>query len=642
MNKISFILKIALIVTVNLSSLTMVALQPISKLGRPFFSSALKPYLLKPVSSQFRTTNRNLSQGVIQEGQMFESLSRVQNGLSSIRVDVQYLKKAFIKMYILGMDFYINTLLEQDKQDAVLLGLKNLHEKYGIKGLSALSFQTLEKLNYFLSSNKSQYYLTKSIQQIYDEQYTQMQARETNRIAGMLGVSHNNVKFTPQEKAAFFRKFFKQGEIVAIGQEANQQKELLIQNFLNEQALHAQLERSKIIPQDKALVPTGSHKEALENNKSYIIGKLISALILAEALYYIKEKYKENPAEVDEKIASVEYLKNFPQIDQALIVFILKKLNINAEQLQEKNPEEIINFIHAEHKDQFFGLYVLYAQNWFDELSSIASKIYAHMPEDDELKSYEIIKKGLPSLLKICIFNYLAKLGKLDNINLNADELIWHWIDTHKDLESYIKSIENPELVSNQISKWQSKITTKALYYYNYCRYNAQKANDWLEDELCMRYQTSQQAILKKLQDILTATSFMLREVLVGYYPLPKTTKTTETTKNISAFSAIESELIALPDAAELKKRIAGSYLDYVAQKTGIVDKLANKKLFPMGIALTIETAFYEYMKKESNPIMFIFIEDEKKQMYKAVLKDHPYIANILLEHLKENKIHLK
>lgn len=83
-----------------------------------------------------------------------------------------------------------------------------------------------------------------------------------------------------------------------------------------------------------------------------------------------------------------------------------------------------------------------------------------------------------------------------------------------------------------------------------------------------------------------------------------------------------------LPNAKELRQRLGEKGFDYFAQKTKIIDQLADKELCPLGVALVVARAQNNY-KKYLDSLMGQWEEKtqekEKVHLLKLLLQDCPY-----------------
>ena len=81
---------------------------------------------------------------------------------------------------------------------------------------------------------------------------------------------------------------------------------------------------------------------------------------------------------------------------------------------------------------------------------------------------------------------------------------------------------------------------------------------------------------------------------------------------------------IKLPDAAVLKTRLCNAGLDHFVEKTKIDTDLANKELYPMGVAVAVETHLYDYNEYLKQPMMAAMMQMRKPEIIEILLKDHP------------------
>ena len=87
---------------------------------------------------------------------------------------------------------------------------------------------------------------------------------------------------------------------------------------------------------------------------------------------------------------------------------------------------------------------------------------------------------------------------------------------------------------------------------------------------------------------------------------------------------------VKMPNAETLQARLSKIGLDHFAEKTGIVEKLANQQKAPLDIAMTIELGFYDYnedfQKRGTSPLtlkaMMIVLEKRKPRLFEALLEN--------------------
>jgi hypothetical protein len=82
---------------------------------------------------------------------------------------------------------------------------------------------------------------------------------------------------------------------------------------------------------------------------------------------------------------------------------------------------------------------------------------------------------------------------------------------------------------------------------------------------------------------------------------------------------------IKLPDAAILRTRLCNAGLDHFVEKTKIDTELANKELYPMGVAVAVEAHLYDYNEYIwKQPMIAIMMQMRKPEIIEILLKDHP------------------
>jgi len=87
---------------------------------------------------------------------------------------------------------------------------------------------------------------------------------------------------------------------------------------------------------------------------------------------------------------------------------------------------------------------------------------------------------------------------------------------------------------------------------------------------------------------------------------------------------------IKMPDAQTLQQRLSNKGFGHFAEKTNIVDELAEQEKFPMGIAVSIELSYSDYAEnlKEGMPapmanMAMMQMERNKPILFEALLQDH-------------------
>ena len=102
--------------------------------------------------------------------------------------------------------------------------------------------------------------------------------------------------------------------------------------------------------------------------------------------------------------------------------------------------------------------------------------------------------------------------------------------------------------------------------------------------------------------------------------------------KKLDETSSSDKGLITLPKASVLKERLEKGGFQHFLEKTKIDEKLADKKLKPLGVLLAVELSLYDYVQDLNNPMMSTMMQMRKPQLIEIILKDSPKA----LEKLKE------
>lgn len=88
-----------------------------------------------------------------------------------------------------------------------------------------------------------------------------------------------------------------------------------------------------------------------------------------------------------------------------------------------------------------------------------------------------------------------------------------------------------------------------------------------------------------------------------------------------------ENRSFQLPNAQILTEAISSPGMEYFLEKTGLIDKIANRHLKETGIYMAVELAYYDYgqyVKKnmsESMLVSTILLEDMKPLLIEAIVR---------------------
>lgn len=99
----------------------------------------------------------------------------------------------------------------------------------------------------------------------------------------------------------------------------------------------------------------------------------------------------------------------------------------------------------------------------------------------------------------------------------------------------------------------------------------------------------------------------------------------------LSCSSLSFAVLVKMPDAETLKNNLAEIGLSHFAEKSKIVEDLANRKIEALGVAIVIETHLYDYiayLEQSGMPEKLLHMHQIQMQMHKpllfeAILKGH-------------------
>jgi hypothetical protein len=96
--------------------------------------------------------------------------------------------------------------------------------------------------------------------------------------------------------------------------------------------------------------------------------------------------------------------------------------------------------------------------------------------------------------------------------------------------------------------------------------------------------------------------------------------------------------IIKLPSPAKLKENLCKKGFDHFVEHTEIDIKLGNKELYPLGVAVAVETHVYDYAESLKNPMIQSLMEMRKEQLIECILQDSPKGLEELRKQLKGTK----
>lgn len=92
-------------------------------------------------------------------------------------------------------------------------------------------------------------------------------------------------------------------------------------------------------------------------------------------------------------------------------------------------------------------------------------------------------------------------------------------------------------------------------------------------------------------------------------------------------FSTNKRTLI-MPSKFTLRDRLWGMDLAYYAEKTDIAEKLANKKLVPLGVSVIVTCSMYDYMEYTKKHVGFAAdLRYLKPEILRTILQDSRWAA---------------
>ena len=112
-----------------------------------------------------------------------------------------------------------------------------------------------------------------------------------------------------------------------------------------------------------------------------------------------------------------------------------------------------------------------------------------------------------------------------------------------------------------------------------------------------------------------------------------------------------QAVLVKLPNAEILSERLSSKGFGHFAEKTQIVNQLANQELEVLGVMVAVDLALSDYHENLNNPTMAASMEMNKPVLLNLILKDSPKALEELRKHeaklssigdLKENQATLK
>ena len=108
---------------------------------------------------------------------------------------------------------------------------------------------------------------------------------------------------------------------------------------------------------------------------------------------------------------------------------------------------------------------------------------------------------------------------------------------------------------------------------------------------------------------------------------------------SVQLVAAME-KTIKMPNKNELQRRLDEIGMTYFSEKTNIISQLADQEKVPLGVAMAVELAMYDYFKYVESVMPASMVRMQKIQMkmhkpliFEALLKDEP-------EALKELEAH--
>jgi hypothetical protein len=89
---------------------------------------------------------------------------------------------------------------------------------------------------------------------------------------------------------------------------------------------------------------------------------------------------------------------------------------------------------------------------------------------------------------------------------------------------------------------------------------------------------------------------------------------------------------VLMPTAEVLNKRLDEIGMRHFAQKTTIVEDLADQNKDALGVAVAVESALDDYSEKVKNPMLTNTVGMQKSLIIKTLLQDYPEALKELVE----------
>ena len=90
---------------------------------------------------------------------------------------------------------------------------------------------------------------------------------------------------------------------------------------------------------------------------------------------------------------------------------------------------------------------------------------------------------------------------------------------------------------------------------------------------------------------------------------------------------------IRLASTQDLNKRLCSKGFDHFTEKTQIDKTLGSQVKAPLGVAMAVELALYDYDQYIQNPMTDALMQMLKPQLIETILEEHPKAIEELKQH---------
>lgn len=85
-----------------------------------------------------------------------------------------------------------------------------------------------------------------------------------------------------------------------------------------------------------------------------------------------------------------------------------------------------------------------------------------------------------------------------------------------------------------------------------------------------------------------------------------------------------QKKAVTLPSAQVLQKRLGDLGLQHFLEKSKLDTRLGGQEKYPMGVAVDVELALYDYAQYLGNPMTSRILQMRKSEIIEAILQDYP------------------